>query len=203
MIPGALCSGTLPYGRTRIEPSELLTQTSTEVLGYETPSAQRTCRPDSAGQAEDLSFFLQEDPLGLKAAPSLYAYVQNSPAMFGDPTGEIRTCIRAYGSHFIGGRSVAHHFMAGDPPPSRRKYFNLINFVGMCPCNTKIDAPGATVGPLVGFGGANPVIQFYQVYPPNDTATFDVSVSTSWVASKGKVTFDQLASELTVCYDCN
>jgi len=104
--------------------------------------------------------------------------------------------------------SGLHHwpFAPRDQPPqwSDRPNFNLIIFDARCACGQKIDAPGATLEPSPPqYAGARPIVQFYLVYPPHDHAEFDVSVSSTFTWFSRRSTFDALARQLKLCFDCN
>jgi RHS repeat-associated protein len=79
--------------------------------------------------------FISEDPLP-QAGYSQYAYVQNNPTDYTDPSGEVvvEHCVHASSTHWAGwGPTAAHHTPGLSPPtPGMAWMFNLIYFSGGC-----------------------------------------------------------------------
>jgi len=154
--------------------------------------------------------YTQPDPMGAAGSLDTYGYVDGDPVNEIDPMGEVKHCIHASRTQYIGMKSWQHHLPKYTNPGPQYKYlFNLIIFDARCDdCHEKIDALGATLTVPPQYAGngpfnARPLImkQFTHVLSA-DAVEFDVSVSSTWITSSLQSTFEDLGRKLVLCYDC-
>jgi RHS repeat-associated protein len=147
-----------------------------------------------------LGRFVSEDPR-LELTRSSYSYVANNPIAYADPTGEKEVCVHSFGTQYIGTKAMAHHrpFVSKEEAanPSHPENFNLINFIGSCdkgsPQFVRLKVPS--------YGPAKIGNQFE--YPIGaHVKIWSVSMSTTWVATSTRATFDRLARDLEPWYEC-
>ena len=145
--------------------------------------------------------FISEDPMP-DVGHSLYAYVRNDPVDNIDPSGEQETCVHAFNAQYVGpggGYGATHHkpFTWFESNPLDPKRFNLINFIGQCPSSQ----PKFVRLKVPSYGPSKIAPQFTYDIGPNVTM-WSVSLSTTWVFFSSRSTFDRLARELELCYEC-
>ena len=78
------------YPETRIGAFDFYVATCTEPLWYGSADGQRACGDSWREVTEDLFLFIQEDPAGQQSTWSPYAYVENRPLAFRDPSGALK-----------------------------------------------------------------------------------------------------------------
>ncbi len=86
----------------------------------------------------EIGRFLSEDPLGFGAGINFYAYVENNPVNFNDPSGNCPNCITAGAGAVIGG--VFGGISAGLQPDAT--FVDVLTGIGV----------GATAGAVTGSG---------------------------------------------------
>jgi RHS repeat-associated protein len=153
-----------------------------------------------------LARYSQPDPVGPGGSLNTYGYVDDDPIDSIDPLGLERHCTHFSRVNYIGIGAIRHHWPfqpRGNPSPRIRNLFNLIIFDARCSdCREKIDTRTTSLEFPPVYSGAAPVVQFTNVLSW-DAVEFDVSVSTTWVVTSWRSTFDALARSMTLCYDCN